>query len=78
MGIRAALDTFLDELNAAGLTVRLQASETGVVNRAPQSARRRMFVDVELTDMLISECGMQSPICTRALKKVEKAPLPGL
>lgn len=76
MGIRAALETFLVELNAAGLTVRLQASETEVVNRAPRSVRRSMFVDFKPTDISISECGMQSPICSTTLKKVEEARLP--
>ena len=51
VGRREALDTFRYALNAAGRTVRVQASETGVVNRAVARARRSMLVDVVLTDI---------------------------
>lgn len=53
VGRRAALDTVLDGLNAAGLMVRLQDSETGWANRAPIRARRSMVVDVELIDISV-------------------------
>lgn len=45
-----ALATVLEGVKTAGLTVRAQDSETDV-NREPRSARRSMFVDVELTDI---------------------------
>lgn len=51
VGRRDALDTFRYALNAAGRTVLVQGSETGVVNRAPARARRSMLVDVMLTDI---------------------------
>jgi hypothetical protein len=62
VGRREALDTFRYVFNAAGLSV----SETGVVNRAPASARRSMLVDVALTDMsgyCKSQHAMQIPVC---------------
>ena len=67
IGRREALDTFRYALNAAGRTVRVQASETGVVNRAVARARRSMLVDVVLTDIL-KYCNMryamEIPVCT--------------
>lgn len=51
IGRREALDTFRYALNAAGRTVRVQASETEVVNRPVARARRSMLVDVVLTDI---------------------------
>lgn len=50
VGRRVALATVLEGAKTAGLTVRAQDSETDV-NREPRSARRSMFVDVELTDI---------------------------
>lgn len=60
VGRRAALETFLEAPNAAGLMVRPQVSARGVFKRALRSACRSMLVDVELTDMF--KCGM-SGLC---------------
>lgn len=50
VGSRAALETVLEALVAAGQMVRL-VSETKVAKRALRSARRSIAVEVELTDM---------------------------
>lgn len=53
VGRRAALDTVLEGAKAAGLIIRVQDAEAGWAERAPNSARRSMAVDVELTDIIL-------------------------
>lgn len=57
VGRRAALDTLLQGLKTAGLI----DLEMGLETRALERARRNMFVDVELTDILVLECEITRP-----------------